>query len=162
MIDHETIGFELHLSADYWQLPPLVEIAVDGVVHHQAPITDRRERPGVICFEHRLRFGDPHELVINRLGKSDDQFMITSQGTVLDQLLLIDRVVIDGVNIRDIVWTRSWFEPCYPEPWASEQRHQGLELPARIPGETVFGHNGRWVLPFTSPFYQFLIASTDS
>ena len=162
MIAHETITFELHLAADYWHLPPLVEVAVDGALHYQGPITGSSECASVICFDHDLVFGATHELQIQRLGKRHDQFRVNGDGSVQDQLLLVQRVVIDGVNIRDIVWSRSWFEPDYPEPWATEQELQGHALLDRIQGETVLGHNGKWILTFTSPFYQFLINTMDA
>lgn len=161
MIDHETIAFELHLAADYWHLPPLVEIFVDQVKHYQGAITDATTSASVIRFSHDLKFGNSHELVIQRFGKSDDQFRINSDGVAQDQLLLIQKLVIDGVNIRDIVWRSSFFEPNYPEPWATEQKDLGLELQQRVYGETVLGHNGKWTLSFTSPFYQFLIRATE-
>jgi hypothetical protein len=101
-------------------------------------------------------------LTIVRWNKNSDQCQILEDGSLRDQLLQIHSVTIDGVNIRDIVWTQSKFFPVYPEPWATEQITLGNILETGIIGETILSHNGKWVLGITSPFWQYIFdESTD-
>jgi hypothetical protein len=74
-----------------------------------------------------------------------------------DQFVKINSIIIDGVNIRDILWTDSFNIPEYPEPWATQQREQGIQLEERVLGQTELSHNCEWHLPFTSPFYEFVM-----
>jgi hypothetical protein len=107
---------------------------------------DDIEMPGPV-FEHVCAFGE-HTLRIIHSGKTNQ---------TPEQSVTIDKVVIDGVNIRNIVWINSYNRPNYPEPWATQQREQGIELEEIVKGETVLGHNSEWTLPFTSPFYKYVM-----
>jgi hypothetical protein len=49
------------------------------------------------------------------------------------------------------------YTPEYPEPWATQQRQQGMELPETFKNTTQMGHNGTWTFKFTSPFYMWLL-----
>jgi hypothetical protein len=69
----------------------------------------------------------------------------------------LEKLKIDGVDIRNIVWCQSITVSDYPEPWASEQIAAGNILEQEAIGVTTFGHNGVWYLNFTSPFYNFIM-----
>jgi hypothetical protein len=107
-------------------------------------------------FVHELNFG-PHCLEMHRTGKTNHQMRTIENGKNEGQDVIIKYIKIDGVNIRDMIWTNSYYEPEYPEPWASQQKSQGIELEKYVPGETWLGHNGVWRLNFISPFYRFLM-----
>ena len=49
------------------------------------------------------------------------------------------------------------YTPIYPEPWATQQKNNGIELPESITNSPDLGHNGTWSLSFTSPFYMWLL-----
>ena len=154
-ITEETIKFEISVISDYWDKPPIIEIAIDGIEKFSGSVTTHGL--STIKFSHTLEFNKPHQLTIKRTGKTNDQCKYNSDGTLSDQLLTIDTVVIDGVNIRNILWAYSWNEPIYPEPWASEQRQLGVKLEDKVVAETCLGHNSTWKLNFTSPFYRFVM-----
>lgn len=147
----EKIQFHLTMSADYWDKKPTAEIYVDNELKYSDFISGQQ----TITFDHTLDFGN-HQLKIVRGNKTDDQ-CINGQ----DQKLNLLSVAIDGVNIRNIIWHYSWYEPKYPQPWALLQQKQGIQLESKIFGETTFGHNGTWYLNFTSPFYRYIMDWMD-
>jgi hypothetical protein len=152
----ELITFNIALNASFWDKPPVIKILVNGLEKFYGEITNQ----GIskITFKHKLSFDQSHQLSIVRTGKTNNQRVSKGlHGDILDQIISIDSIVIDGVNIRNILWVQSWYEPDYPEPWASQQNAQGIVLEKKIPGETCFGHNGTWKLNFTSPFYRFVM-----
>ena len=153
----ETITFEFELKPTYWDRPPHIEVILDGDTMLEQDIV----KPTTICFTRSVDFNKTHTLAIKRSGKDDSQCCEDENGNWLDQMLELVSVKIDGINIRDIVWAYSWSEPEYPEPWATEQREQGIELEERVLGETVFGHNTTWKLEFTSPFYKHIMKWMD-
>ena len=143
----EKIEFRITLSSEFWDKQPTADIYIDD----QLKFSDSVPGSQTIIFDHNLNFG-PHQLKIVRANKTNDQ---CQDGK--DQKLNLVSVVIDGVNIRNIIWHYSWYEPKYPQPWALLQQKQGIQLESRIFGETTFGHNGTWYLNFTSPFYRYVM-----
>lgn len=154
MSNYEVITFEIHLLSEYWDKPPHAQILLDGVEKFNQDLLAEKS---VIKFTHKLQFG-PHELKLIRSGKVPGQYVSPEQ----DQKLTIEKVIIDGVNIRNILWSYSKSIPEYPEPWASLQRKQGIELEKELIGETTFGHNTTWSLNFNSPFYRFIMKWMNS
>ena len=154
----ESIKFELYLISDYWDLPPKVDILVDDNVKFTGDMT---EKINYISFSHELDFDQLHKIQIRRYNKLPGQCVPMDDGTYKDQLLTLDKLIIDGINIQNIIQAYSYNEPEYPEPWATLQRQQGIELEQKVLAETTFGHNGTWTLNFSSPFYEFLMSWMD-
>ena len=73
-----------------------------------------------------------------------------------DQLLHIKSIEIDEIDIGALVY-EGVYTPKYPEPWATQQKQAGNTLPQSFKNVTNIGHNGRWELGFTSPFYMWLL-----
>jgi|688.fasta_scaffold325873_2 hypothetical protein len=158
MNNKEIIKFIIEFKSDYWDLPPGVTISVDDTIKFDGLVTETNTN---INFVHTLTFDQPHQLAITRYNKDDTQRQCDFDGTVRDQLLTITRIIIDGIDIKNIIQSQSFNEPIYPEPWASEQKQLGIVLDKLVIAETCFGHNGTWRLNFTSPFYKFLYNSMD-
>jgi len=148
----EKIKFEITLLSEFWDKKPTAQIYVDDTLKFSDYIDSKQQ----ISFDHELDFG-PHVLKIIRGNKTNDQSISFEK----DQKLNLLSVSIDGINIRNIVWHYSWYEPKYPQPWAMMQQKQGITLESKVLGETTFGHNGVWYLNFISPFYQHLINWMD-
>ena len=150
----ETITFELHLLSEFWNTPPLATITLDGCEYFNGPVPAGST---VVKFTHTCEFDQPHRLTLDRQGKTVDEIRTEPDGTRSEQYLTIEKIKIDGVDIRNIIWTYSVNVPIYPEPWASMQIATGNQLNKEVIGETRFGHNGTWHLDFTSPFYIFIM-----
>ena len=151
----ENIFFDIILESTYWDLPPELEVVIDNHLIGKYIINQPEFH---IRFKRGMLFDQPHLLELKRSGKTNDQTQILSNGTVNTQMLHIKNIKIDNIDLRNLVWHRSVFEPTYPEPWASEQRAQGVKLEEQVLGEMYLGHNGTWRFEFTSPIYKFLIA----
>lgn len=150
----ETIEFEFHLLSEFWDKPPAAKIIVDGMEYFSKEIPNGLH---VVKFKHTCDFDTPHRITLVRYNKDDSQCKILPDGRLLDQLLTLEKLKVDGIDIRNIVWTQSINIANYPEPWASEQRAAGNLLEKEAIGVTTFGHNGTWYLDFTSPFYIFIM-----
>ena len=153
-MNSETIEFELHLSAESWNKPPQAKISVDDVEYFNDVVSKGSH---IVKFTHTCDFDKPHRLTLIRSGKDDSQCKMLPNGRKLDQILTLTKLKVDGIDIRNIVWSKSINIADYPEPWATEQRAAGNMLEQQAIGVTVFGHNGTWYLDFTSPFYIFIM-----
>lgn len=153
----EKILFEIGLAAEFWDKPPHATISIDGVNHWHDDVLAPIANPLVVRFWNEFVFPSTHTLSLTRTGKTPDQTQIFHDGSLKDQMLRLMSVRIDGIDIQNIVWHRSWFEPEYPVEWAQQQQDAGVVLETHVRGETWLGHNGTWRMDFTSPFYKFLI-----
>ncbi len=151
----ENIFFDIILDATYWDQPPKLEVLVDN----ESVGTYTIDQPEFhIRFRRVMSFDQPHILELRRTGKTQNQTQMLDDGTFKTQMLHIKTVKLDNIDLRNLIWHYSKFEPEYPEPWASEQRSQGIELEKQVLGEMYLGHNGAWRFTFTCPIYKFLVA----
>lgn len=141
----ETIKFEFTLFSEFNLSPPVVEILVDDERKFYGPIEFNEIS---ILVEHTCNFNIPHKLTLIRSG---------STSADRTQMLSIKKLKIDGIDIKNIIYNRSYTIPIYPEPWATEQKNAGINLPKEIKGTTDFGHDCTWYLNFTSPFYRYIM-----
>jgi len=153
----EKLKFKLELCAEYWDEPPYVKILVDKHVHFKNEIKGTEKEPTVVEFEHVLIEGNKSCLVIENLGKDIKQTVVNHEGKVIkDQLLHIKSIEIDEIDIGALIYEGD-YTPSYPEPWATQQKRAGSQLPKSFKNVTVMGHNGTWQLNFASPFYMWLL-----
>ncbi len=157
----EKIKFKLELFATMWDLPPHVKILINDTVHFDGDINGTEQKPDVISFEHELEEDQEYTLTIKRTGKVVERYqpqtVTNSKGKVcLDQLLHIKGIEIDEIDIGSLVY-EGVYHPFYQEPWATEQREAGVNLPKSYKNVTHMGHDGEWRFKFSSPFYQWLL-----
>jgi hypothetical protein len=152
----EKLKFKLELWAEYWDKAPRANILINDHSHHTQEITGTEKEPTVIEFEHELTEGEKYRLVIERSGKDKKQTVVENSEITKDQLLHIKSIEIDEIDIGALVY-EGVYTPEYPEPWATQQRQAGKELPESFKNVTTIGHNGRWALSFESPFYMWLL-----
>ena len=153
----EKLKFKLELFATMWNKPPHAEILVNDKVHFKGDITGTEESPNLIEFEHEFEQGQDGKLSIIRSGKTSNQTVVGPQGTIeSDQILHLKNIEIDEIHIGALVY-EGVYTPQYPEPWASQQRQAGVELPESYKNVTQIGHNGLWEFKFLSPFYMWLL-----
>ena len=153
----EKLKFKLELYATMWDKPPHAEILVDNKSHFKGAVTGTEDKPDLIEFEHELEEDKKYNLIINRSGKTKNQTVINEKGDILkDQLLHIKSMEIDEIDIGALVY-EGIYTPQYPEPWATQQRKDGVELKESFRNVTSMGHDGEWRLSFSSPFYMWLL-----
>ena len=64
--------------------------------------------------------------------------------------------MLDEIDIGGLVY-EGVYTPTYPEPWATQQKEEGIDLPKSFKNVTQMGHNGVWSFEFQSPFYMWLL-----
>jgi hypothetical protein len=67
----------------------------------------------------------------------------------------IKDIAFQGLTLNRVKWAGN-YTPVYPEPWATEQRQQGIVLPEVIPGGHYLGWLGTYTLDFTVPSFTWL------
>jgi len=153
----EKLKFKLELWATMWDKPPHAEILINDMSHFKGEITGTEEKPDVIEFEQELEEGNEYNLIILRSGKDKNQTVVDENGDLLkDQMLNIKSIEIDEIDIGSLVY-EGVYSPEYAEPWASQQKSAGIELPETFKNVTQMGHNGEWRFSFKSPFYMWLL-----
>mgnify|MGYP003646690085 FL=1 len=139
----ELIEFNFVFWAEYWRNPAYVEINIDGVVYANQFLG---EEFNSISFKAKLDF-NPHVLKIIRSGKNVQESRQVN-GEWETQTAILHSLTVDGINLRNILWSRSRFTPVY------DVGQSGDKI---ISGECNFGYNGTWELEFSSPVYQFVV-----
>ena len=153
----EKLKFKLELWATMWDKPPHAEILINNMSHFKGEITGTEEKPDVIEFEQELEEGNEYNLIILRSGKDKNQTVVDENGDLLkDQMLNIKSIEIDEIDIGALIY-EGVYTPDYPEPWATQQREVGTELPESFKNVTQMGHDGKWAFKFSSPFYMWLL-----
>jgi len=152
----EKLKFKIELYATYWNKPPSAEIVCEDR-HFVGGITGTEDKPTVIEFTQQFQAGQKAELIIHRAGKEKGQTVVDNDGNVIkDQLLHIKSIEIDDINIGALVY-EGVYTPDYAEPWATQQKQMGVELPKTLKNVVAMGHNGEWRFSFSSPFYMWLL-----
>lgn len=140
----EKLKFELDITATWESHEPSLEIYINNHFIKIAKLEKGRNR---IKFDYALDF-QHHTLNLKKSGATNKDNT---------QLLTIDAVSIDNISCDQLILFNSYFEPIYPEPWASEQKQNHIKLPEKIPFETVMGHDGTWTMDFSCPFYPHVL-----
>ena len=146
-LDSEILIFEISFDCIYKSHSPSLNIKIDD----EEIIPKLSLGINHLSFSKDLCFG-PHCLKIIRQGSTVDD---------PTQMIILQKLKIDGIDCQNLVWNSGEFTPVYPEPWATQQKELGIKLQDNIIGETHFGHDGTWSLHFVSPFYQYLINRAD-
>lgn len=152
----EKLKFRLELWSEHWDKKPIAEIKINTESKFRAEIDGTEDNPTLIEFEHELVEGEKYELQIVRSNKDPKQTVVENGEIIKDQLLNIKGIEIDEIEIGGLVY-QGVYTPNYPEPWATQQRELGKELPESFRNVTKMGHNGVWSLQFDSPFYMWLL-----
>jgi hypothetical protein len=85
-------------------------------------------------------------LEIELFGKSDSD---------PQQAVQIKHLSFYGIEDSRFIWLGK-YHPVYPEPWATQQKEQGLELPPVLTNTDYLGWNGTWRLQFDVPVFTWI------
>ena len=153
----EKLKFRLELYATMWDKPPVAEIKLNDKSYFKSDVIGTEQDPTTVEFEAELTDGSDYNLIIDRSGKGKSQTIVNEKGDILkDQLLHIKSIEIDEIDIGALVY-EGVYTPNYPEPWATQQRKNNVELPESFKNVTQMGHDGQWKFTFASPFYMWLL-----
>jgi len=71
------------------------------------------------------------------------------------EAVVIEKIGFFGISDPRFAWA-GVYEPKYPEPWASEQRSQGIVLQPQLKSHTYLSWNGKWTLTFDVPVFTWM------
>lgn len=96
-------------------------------------------------IDQQLELGE-HSLWVEFTNKKDSD----TQGK-LDKAVIVDSVIFNDISDPKFVW-EGMYQPCYPEPWASQQNN----LQPILKSHNYLGWNGKWTLTFDAPIFTWI------
>ena len=153
----EKLKFKLQLYSTHWNKKPIVDVKINDKSYFKNEIAGTKENPTLIEFEQECEEGKDYQLILDRSNKDKRQTIVNEKGDLLkDQLLHIKSIEIDEIDLGALLF-EGVYRPNYPEPWATQQREAGHNIPETLKNSVDLGHNGTWTFSFTSPFYMWLL-----
>ena len=165
-VDSEQLEFVVVLSGTWWRQPPKFAIYIDDKLmvedvtralpsgigtENESTMTplDRANSRQEIRFTADLEPGE-HRLSVRLMEKTHSDTMFINGQRIKDMLLNIEAVRIDDVDIENLVFSDSYYDTDREVMYDGQRTQQ-------IRGCTSLGYVGTWHLPFTSPFYLWLL-----
>jgi len=145
MLDKETLHFKVGLSGSSSKKHPKFTISVNNTEFVKTQLTGDANVTEYFEFDVEIQEGEC-SLIIELLNN-----------IVEDLLLNIDSIEIDEMDLGSLLWTASDYRPMYPDKHRLKMSQSGQELPESVKNCVNLGWNGRWILPFTSPYYVWLL-----
>ena len=71
------------------------------------------------------------------------------------EAVIVQEVSFFGIQDPRFAWA-GLYTPIYPEPWASQQRTQGVVLKQHLSPHTYLGWPGKWTLTFDVPVFTWI------
>ena len=153
----EKLKFKLQLYSTHWNKKPIVDVKINDKSYFKNEIAGTKENPTLIEFEQECEEGKDYQLILDRSNKDKRQTIVNEKGDLLkDQLLHIKSIEIDEIDLGALLF-EGVYRPNYPEPWATQQREAGHNIPETLKKSIDLCHNGTWTFTFTSPFYMWLL-----
>ena len=157
MSDSETLHFKIGLSGSSQVKHPKFKISINDTEFVNGELKGGVNETEYFEFDVPVAEGK-NSLIIEFNNKSVHDTIMDSNGVIIADLLLnIDSVEIDDIDLNSLLWTSSEYRPNYPETYKIKTAQSGQELSESIINCVNLGWNGKWVLPFTSPFYIWLL-----
>lgn len=137
-----------------------IDLRVDPIYHQDPPEIQVKIGPGwewtgsiktSTTFSHAWQSSKDHATVsVEFLNKRD-----TDTVGLKDKAVVIKSVSFNNIGSDRLLW-QGRYHPRYPEPWASQQRSAGQDLPEYISAHTYLGWNGIWILDFDIPVFTWI------
>jgi hypothetical protein len=157
MSDKETLHFKIGLSGSSTKKHPKFKILVNDTSFVNGVLTKEANQTEYFEFDASVLDGE-NSLTIEFLNKTMYDTVLDHNDIIIDDLLLnIDSIEIDEIDLGSLLWTASKYMPNYPENHKLKMSQSGNSLPDCHSNCVNLGWNGQWILPFTSPFYIWLL-----
>lgn len=134
---------EIDLEPCYHEDAPRIRWGLDGSVTDTVLAV-----PTTLTIDEKFTAG-PHQLTIEFYNKTEQD-----SAQPQDKAVIIRAVRVEGLSTVKLSQGTYW--PEFPEPWATEQQAQGIDLFETYRTSTYLGWNGRWVFEFACPIYQWI------
>lgn len=153
----EVLHFKIGLSGSSNTKGPDFTILLDDKIIVDSTLKKGCGKIEYLEFDTELDEGD-HFLNIVLKNKQTTDTVIDANGNIIDDLLLnIESIEIDEIDLGFLLWTLSKYTPVYPAHYKLKTKLNGIELEETLDNCINLGWNGTWKLPFTCPFYIWLL-----
>ena len=152
----ETLHFKIGLSTNSTAKMPEFTLGVNGTTYFKGTLSSGGSTE-YFEFDAEIQEGDGlFELCF--LNKQETDTVKGDNGEILEDMLLnVDSVEIDDISLGFLLWTHSKYFPMYPESYIEYCKTAGNDLPESVLNCVNMGWNGTWKIPFTSPFFVWLL-----
>jgi hypothetical protein len=155
MSDKEQLHFKVGLSGTSSIKQPEFRIMLNDHEVLHTSLSNPNNETEFFEFDTEVAEGS-NSLIIELLNKNSTDTVRDQTGNIVsDMLLNIDMIEIDDIDIGTLKWTLSDYRPVYPAEYVA-----GQKLEESVRNCVNLGWNGRWILPFQSPFYIWLLENT--
>jgi hypothetical protein len=156
-MEKETLHFKIGISSTSDKKHPQFAILVNDQQFVADHLSSSKNQTQYFEFDAELNEGN-HLLIIEFKNKTNEDTVLDKNGNIIEDLLLnIDSIEIEDIDLGTIIWTSSEYKPNYPAAYRSQMQAQGTDLAESIKNCVNLGWNGQWTLPFTTPFYMWLL-----
>jgi hypothetical protein len=139
------VKLDIHLQSIWHNNPPEINIGINNNIDRIILLEDQ-------TFHYEFTTNNRSTLTVELLNKTDADTIPYKR---LDKAVIIESVSFFGISDPKFVWA-GVYEPKYPEPWATEQRNQGVVLKQHLSPHTYLGFNGKWTLTFDLPVFTWI------
>jgi hypothetical protein len=139
----EQVNFKITLGTKFSKQPAEIEILFNNNI-----IVKKQQLIKTKVFEFTLDLvkNKKYNLTINRSNHDEKN----------EQIVELKKITADDIDLNKLL-DHTCFYPKYPTKWFNEQIKLGKTLDAKQQGWRIWGFNGRWEMPFDSPFYDWLL-----
>lgn len=151
----EKIHFKIKLSGTYWDKRPHYTISIDDTEYINAEISKDSGKSEYVEFDCEVEEEVNHVLRI-RLDNKQVTDTVTdisdpdNHVIVKDMLLNIEEIEVDDIELGTLVQMKSTFKYDAPHDWPEPNSTEWVNC-------VNLGFNGTYELPFSSPFYIWLL-----
>ena len=128
---------------------PKVSVYVDNIELYNGPVSHQFD------FDVELSDGS-HILRIAHYEKGVTDFDEEHDKHIVIKQIRLDEVDLDQLEYNKLTH-RGKFYPDYEESYVRTCREQNIEMPEYFCPNHYLGHNGSWVLDFSTPAYDWII-----
>lgn len=146
----ETLKFKIGLSATYFNNKPEYSVHLDDQEICKNTVSVGSDELFYVEFESAVTENAEHQLVVKLLNKTNADVVVENGEIVKDTLLNIVSVEVDDIDLGSLIWTHSVYQPDHPQKFNNE-------IVTELKNCVNLGWNGSYILPFTTPFYIWLL-----
>lgn len=139
------VELDIHLRSVWHDNPPEINIGINDDIQKIILTNDK-------VFHYKFICNNSSIITVELLNKIDSDTVLNKG---LDKAVIIESVSFFGISDSKFAWA-GVYEPKYPEPWATEQRGQGVVLKQHVSPHTYLGFNGKWTLTFDVPVFTWI------
>jgi hypothetical protein len=124
---------------------PYLRIGLDNNIWYDGTLSETKS----FINDVNLEIGE-HSFYIKLLYKKNE-----NSNPNEDQAVIINYLKFENISADRFIWS-GVYTPEYPEPWATEQKENNIELPTNLTNINYIGWNGIWKLKFDVPIFTWI------